>query len=425
MSLNCGCNPQQCSNSTAQVTLTTNGMDSVAASVSQIKNTEPYNRNQAESYSSYDQYLSFLRRPVRFTAPDISKLTIVPSPALGPMSPGQICSYPEKPLDPICPIGRVALVVGASKNTGLAVALYLRCLGYRVIGTSRHPSAYTDVATTVLSDVPLDVRSSASVKNFFDTVINPLGRLDLVVLCAGVGWAGPITDSTSDDIEAYFNLKPVGFMRCINAAVPLMRKYTQTRIVCFGNMYGSMSLGNPFFGTGANVANHALTALTQSLNVDERTLYSMDQITNPVTYITVIPSKIRTTYDSYDIGMSSSSNNSNPLVALSNIVQGASSLGLLDPYLPTTSVKLISEQVGDICLAQQPGTMYFLGNPSIVYPEFGLNYVQLQTQVNTLPSTEAVNMTTSFVDKGNHVLTVPRINELRMRMLVFFMSNRP
>lgn len=423
MSSNCDCSPSQCTHVTDQVVLTMNGMDSVAGPISQIKETVPYNRNQAESYSFYDQYLSFLRRPIMFKNPDASKLPIVPNPVQNPIVPGQTCAYPPKVTDPVCAVGKVALVVGASKNIGLAVALYLRCLGYRVIGTSRKPSAYTDVAKTVLSEVPLDIRDSESVKTFFDTVITPIGQLDLLVLCAGIGSAGPIADSTGEDAQAYFNLKPIGYMRCINAAIPLMRKFSHTRVICFGDAHGSMASLSSDFGSMKVVANHAVTSLTQQMNVDERLLYSMDRITNPITYVTGVPIFVRSTYNTYDTGIASTTNNMNPMVAMSNILQGSVSLGLFEPLIPVSSVKTIAEQIGDICLAKQPATMYLLGDPNIVYPGFGLSPLQLITYENLDSSTGVVNSTTGLFAAINP--TQAFVNQYRMRMLAFFLANRP
>jgi meso-butanediol dehydrogenase/(S,S)-butanediol dehydrogenase/diacetyl reductase len=119
----------------------------------------------------------------------------------------------------------VAAVTGASRGTGLALARALAGAGARVALLSR-PSPHLEEAAASIEGalaVPLDVADPQQVRGAFETVSADLGRLDVLVNNAAVGFAHRIEDATDAEIAAEVGTNFVGPLYCIRAAVPLMR----------------------------------------------------------------------------------------------------------------------------------------------------------------------------------------------------------
>src|SRR5262245_23074898 len=85
--------------------------------------------------------------------------------------------------------GRVALVTGASRGLGAAIATELAGAGARVVLAARSADAIDALATRLGRGAlarPLDVTDSAAVSRTVDEIAATCGRLDIVVNNAGV-----------------------------------------------------------------------------------------------------------------------------------------------------------------------------------------------------------------------------------------------
>jgi len=96
--------------------------------------------------------------------------------------------------------GRVALVTGASRGIGRAVARDLAAAGLRVVAVAR-PSADLDALATELDGapvpgfaVPADLREEASVGALFAELDARAGRVDVLVNNAGIARQEPFVD---------------------------------------------------------------------------------------------------------------------------------------------------------------------------------------------------------------------------------------
>ena len=72
---------------------------------------------------------------------------------------------------------KVVLITGASSGLGLATALHLSQMGYRVFGTSRNPKKFTQKVPFEL--LPLEITSADSVRDCVDAVIQKAKRIDV------------------------------------------------------------------------------------------------------------------------------------------------------------------------------------------------------------------------------------------------------
>ena len=110
--------------------------------------------------------------------------------------------------------GKVALVTGASRGLGAAIADALKDAGAKVAGTSRRREAAEEVAERLGSaPVVMDVADVASVRAGVDLVADEFGRLDVLVNNAGVNIPQGIfeVDEESWDTVVDANLKGTFF----------------------------------------------------------------------------------------------------------------------------------------------------------------------------------------------------------------------
>jgi NAD(P)-dependent dehydrogenase (short-subunit alcohol dehydrogenase family) len=158
---------------------------------------------------------------------------------------------------------RVALVNGANRGIGLAVAEGLAERGFRTVLTARDVDAATEAAAGIGGDVMprrLDVTDPASIAD----VAAELDRLDVLVNNAGIlydTWQRP-SDADLDQVREALEVNLLGAWRTTQAMLPLMG--AGGRIVNVSSGAGSlagMGPGTPAYG----VSKAALNALTIKL----------------------------------------------------------------------------------------------------------------------------------------------------------------
>lgn len=165
--------------------------------------------------------------------------------------------------------GKIALVTGASRGIGRAIAVDLARHGATVFCTSTKAGGCADTlaATTALAAGPghalvADVADPASVEALAKAVLDQAGRLDLLVNNAGITRDGLFLRMSNDDFDAVLNTNLRGVFLVCKAFARSMAKARGGRIVNIGSVVGLT--GN------AGQANYAaskagLVALSQSL----------------------------------------------------------------------------------------------------------------------------------------------------------------
>ncbi len=158
----------------------------------------------------------------------------------------------------------VVLVVGASSGLGKATALQLLAEGHRVYGTSRTPERYGDLGFPLL---PLDVRSSESVAQAVETLLQREGRLDVLVNCAGYeGPCAAVEETSEAQGRALMETNFFGAVRLLRAVLPVMRKQGGGKIINITSIAGPQ-VPTPFFAFYA-ASKAALDAFSESLRLE-------------------------------------------------------------------------------------------------------------------------------------------------------------
>ena len=145
---------------------------------------------------------------------------------------------------------KVALVTGANKGIGYAIAAGLGARGFRVgIGArddTRRAAAVEKLRAEGVNafGVPLDVTSVESTGAAADLVEQRYGRIDVLVNNAGIGGAWPQDPTTLDlDIlRTVLDTNVFGVILVTNALLPLLRRSPAPRIVNVSSNMGSLAL---------------------------------------------------------------------------------------------------------------------------------------------------------------------------------------
>jgi 3-oxoacyl-[acyl-carrier protein] reductase len=123
---------------------------------------------------------------------------------------------------------KVAVVTGASKGIGAAIATYFAAEGAKVVvnyasskeGADRVVQAITASGGTALA-VQGDVSKEAEVARLFAETTAAFGPLDILVNNAGIYEYAPIEDVTAASFQQHFNLNVWGSVLAIQAAIKL------------------------------------------------------------------------------------------------------------------------------------------------------------------------------------------------------------
>ncbi len=171
--------------------------------------------------------------------------------------------------------GAAALVTGASKGIGQAIAVALAAAGADVginYNTDREGAEATRAAVTATgrNALPLqaDVSDPAAVARMFREAQAQFGRLDVLVNNAAIGGThrGSFADYPLDDWHRVFAVNLDGVVHCTQAAIKIMlAQPAGGRIV---NISSSHSLVFQRRASAYTVAKGALNTLTQALAVE-------------------------------------------------------------------------------------------------------------------------------------------------------------
>jgi NAD(P)-dependent dehydrogenase (short-subunit alcohol dehydrogenase family) len=148
------------------------------------------------------------------------------------------------------PVQRSALVTGANKGIGLAVAEGLLTLGMTVFLGARDVARGTAAAAALIARgldarfVQLDVTDPASVEAASATIAGDAGELDILVNNAGtlVSPIRPPSQTSVDEVRQTYETNVFGVVAVTNAMLPLLRRSAAARIVNLTSDLGSLGL---------------------------------------------------------------------------------------------------------------------------------------------------------------------------------------
>ena len=144
------------------------------------------------------------------------------------------------------PNGPVAMVTGAARGIGLAIARHLHRDGLSVVLADIDLSTASREAQDLANGwaIPIDVAASSSVNEAVSAVIDRYGRIDVLVNNAGIaGLAAPVRDYPFEEWRRVLSVNLDGVFLCTQAVVPHMLKAGSGRIINVASISGKE--GNP------------------------------------------------------------------------------------------------------------------------------------------------------------------------------------
>lgn len=130
---------------------------------------------------------------------------------------------------------RIALVTGANRGIGLAVALRLRAEGWTVVAGTR-----SGEAPDGLEAVTLDVSDPESIDTAFTDVEGRFGSVTLLVANAGITRDTLLMRMSDDDIDAVLQTNLAGSIRLARRAMKGMLRAKAGSIIFIGSVVGAL-----------------------------------------------------------------------------------------------------------------------------------------------------------------------------------------
>jgi NAD(P)-dependent dehydrogenase (short-subunit alcohol dehydrogenase family) len=144
--------------------------------------------------------------------------------------------------------GQVALVTGAGRGIGRAVAVAFAKEGADVVLAARSSHELAAVAREVEAAgrralaVPTDVRQEPAVAAMVRRAVAELQRVDVLVHAAGVAAFGPVADAKPEDWDQTMAVNLRGAYLCARAVLPVMVAKHRGTIINVGSMVTSRTL---------------------------------------------------------------------------------------------------------------------------------------------------------------------------------------
>lgn len=135
--------------------------------------------------------------------------------------------------------GATAVVTGGTKGMGRATAELFAAEGARVAVLARDPEELEATADRLRElgapdavGIPTDVGIADQIQSAFAQLEERWGSLNALINTVGP-FAGRFEDLTDDDWDSAFNLGTMSAVRCVRAALPMLRSAPWARIVNF------------------------------------------------------------------------------------------------------------------------------------------------------------------------------------------------
>ena len=167
--------------------------------------------------------------------------------------------------------GRVALVTGAGRGIGRAIAEALGKAGATVIVAARSETEIQAVAKHIATAggrvlaLPMDISQEEQIAAGFAGIQERFGQLDVLVNNAGIGRFGPLMDFPSAALKEVTSVNLLGTYGCCQQAMRLMVPRRSGYIINISSVVGFKGYPNQ---SAYTATKHAIMGLTKSLSIE-------------------------------------------------------------------------------------------------------------------------------------------------------------
>src|SRR5437867_1253808 len=161
--------------------------------------------------------------------------------------------------------GKVAVVTGASKGIGAAIAKHLAAEGASVVVNYASSTAGADKVVSEITSaggkavaVQGDVAKKADIERLFAETKKAFGRLDILVNNAGIYEFSPLENVTEEHFHKHFNLNVLGLLLASQAAAKLFDSAGGS-IINISSLASTLAIPNAAVYSGTKAAVDAIT----------------------------------------------------------------------------------------------------------------------------------------------------------------------
>jgi 3-oxoacyl-[acyl-carrier protein] reductase len=162
--------------------------------------------------------------------------------------------------------GKVAVVTGASKGIGAAIAKSLAAEGASVVVNYSSSKAGAETVVNTITSAGGkaiaaggDVSKAVEAQGIIDAAIKNYGQLDILVNNSGIYEFGPIESVTEDQFHKIFNVNVLGVLLTTQAAVKYLKEGAS--IINIGSGVSRLTPPNSGVYTGTKGALDAITGV--------------------------------------------------------------------------------------------------------------------------------------------------------------------
>ncbi len=156
--------------------------------------------------------------------------------------------------------GKIAWVAGGTGWLGQASARALAAEGARVVISSRREDACRALADDIASrggetlPVALDTTEPDAAQAVAGRIVETWGGIDILVNSMSVAAYGPFLELDRATFQASLDAKYLGYIACMQAALPVMLDQDAGSVVCVTGTGGKMPIGVHMAGGSINAA---------------------------------------------------------------------------------------------------------------------------------------------------------------------------
>ena len=192
--------------------------------------------------------------------------------------------------------GKVAIVTGASKGIGKAIAATLAREGAKTILVARTQADLLKVERELktagyeVRAFAADVTNQEQLYSVVETTVREYGRIDILVNNAGMGVFKPVEEMTIEEFDRMWNVNMRGIFLATKAVLPSMTHAQSGNIINIASLAGKNSFKG---GAGYAATKWALRGFAASLMLELRD--------RNIRVVTICPGSVDTNFSSMNL----------------------------------------------------------------------------------------------------------------------------